>query len=54
MRIRAALLAAAASVLLLGLSGCSAGSNDPQHIDSYDARYTIAQSGVVHAVETIH
>ena len=54
MRIRAALLAAAASFVLLGLSGCSLGSSDPEHIDSFDANYTIAQSGVVHAVETIH
>jgi uncharacterized membrane protein YgcG len=57
MRIRVALLAGAASFVLLGLSGCSigsTGSNDPEHIDSFDAKYTIAQSGVVHAVETIH
>jgi uncharacterized membrane protein YgcG len=54
MRIRVAFLAAAASFVLLGLSGCSLGSSDPEHIDSFDANYTIAQSGVVHAVETIH
>ena len=54
MRIRAVLLAAAASLVLLGLSGCSAGDGEPEHIDSFDAKYTIAQSGVVHAVETIH
>src|SRR3978361_2279437 len=54
MRIRAALLASAAVLVLLGLSGCSVGSQVPEHIDSFDARYTIAQSGVVHAVETIH
>jgi uncharacterized membrane protein YgcG len=54
MRIRAALLAGAASFVLLALSGCSLGASDPEHIDSFDAKYTIAQSGVVHAVETIH
>ena len=55
MRIRVTLVtAAAASFVLLGLSGCSLGSSEPEHIDSFDANYTIAQSGVVHAVETIH
>ncbi|MDQ1547619.1 MAG: hypothetical protein QOH69_2523 [Actinomycetota bacterium] len=54
MQIRAVLLAAAASLVLLGLSGCSAGDGEPEHIDSFDAKYTISKSGVVHAVETIH
>jgi uncharacterized membrane protein YgcG len=54
MRIRAVFLAASAALVVLGLSGCSTGSSDPEHIDSFDAHYTIAQSGVVHAVETIH
>ncbi len=54
MRIRSVFLAAAAALVLVGLSGCSVGANDPEHIDSFAAKYTIAQSGVVHAVETIH
>src|SRR5665213_3442735 len=53
MRIRSVFLAAAAALVLVGLSGCSIGANDPEHIDSFTAKYTVAQSGVVHAVETI-
>jgi uncharacterized membrane protein YgcG len=54
MRIRLVLAAAAFSIVLLGLSGCSTNSGDAEHIDSFDANYTIARDGVVHAVETIH
>jgi hypothetical protein len=54
MRIRVGFPAGAALLLILGLSGCSAATNDPEHVDAFDATYTIAQSGVVHAVETIH
>jgi uncharacterized membrane protein YgcG len=54
MRIRAGLLAAAAAVVLLTLSGCSTGDGNAEQIDSFDVHYTIEKSGVVHAVETIH
>jgi hypothetical protein len=54
MRIRVALFAGAASLALLTLSGCSAVASDPEHIDSFDANYTIGAGGTVHAVETIH
>lgn len=55
MRKRLARVAAAAATLLLVLTGCSSAafSNDPEHIDSFAIDYTIAQSGVVHVVETI-
>jgi Predicted membrane protein (DUF2207) len=53
MRSRVGFLAGAAALLVLGLSGCSASANDPEHVDSFAATYTIAPSGVVHAVETI-
>jgi len=54
MRIRVALFAGAASLALLTLSGCSAVTSDPEHIDSFDVNYTIDAGGTVHAVETIH
>jgi uncharacterized membrane protein YgcG len=55
MRNRVALPAVCAVVVIFGLSGCSStgSSNDPEHIDSFAIDYTIAGSGVVHAVETI-
>jgi uncharacterized membrane protein YgcG len=53
MRIRAGVLTAAAAAILLSLSGCATGDGNPEQIDSYDVHYTIAKSGVVHAVETI-
>ncbi|HEX4057874.1 MAG TPA: DUF2207 domain-containing protein, partial [Galbitalea sp.] len=55
MRNRVVLLAASAVAVLFGLSGCSAlgAPYDPEHIDSFAVDYTIANSGVVHAVETI-
>jgi uncharacterized membrane protein YgcG len=54
MRIRVAILAGAAALALLTLSGCSSQPNDPEHIDSFDVNYTIDAGGTVHAVETIH
>jgi uncharacterized membrane protein YgcG len=39
----------------LALAGCSqsAASDEPEHIESFGVDYTIAQSGLVHVVETI-
>jgi uncharacterized membrane protein YgcG len=54
MRIRVGLLAAAAALVLVSLSGCATGDGNAEQIDSFDVHYTIAKSGVVHAVETIH
>jgi hypothetical protein len=54
MRMRIGLVAGAAALVALALSGCSSSASDPEHVDSFDAKYTIAPSGVVHAVETIH
>ncbi|HEY5231457.1 MAG TPA: DUF2207 domain-containing protein [Galbitalea sp.] len=54
MRIRVALAAGIASLALVALSGCASLANDPEHIDSFAANYTIDASGTAHVVETIH
>lgn len=55
MRNRVVLVAVSAAVVLFGLSGCSAlsSADDPEHVDSMAIDYTIAKSGLIHAVETI-
>ncbi|HEY4268749.1 MAG TPA: DUF2207 domain-containing protein [Galbitalea sp.] len=58
MRSRVALGIVVAIGAILALAGCtSLGSSSPgdtEHIDSFDVHYTIEQSGLVHAVETVH
>jgi uncharacterized membrane protein YgcG len=55
MRNRVALVAVSAAVVVFGLSGCSMTTSDgnAEQVDSFAVDYTIAPSGVVHAVETI-
>jgi hypothetical protein len=38
----------------LALAGCSSSFGDTEHIDTFAVDYTIAPSGVIHTVETIH
>jgi uncharacterized membrane protein YgcG len=55
MRSRVAFSAVVLTGLAFSLAGCSAQyAGDTEHIDSFAVDYTIAPSGVIHTVETIH